>query len=166
MKMSGSFQHSSFLHGARVSAAGQIKIKDGQLRTLQPLSGHYRPPVENFRAFVHSLKDAGADLSHVNIPQSYAVIYGVENWYKVKAGTESNMEHLQHKMEKLLKPEEARKREEAERDNSESARKEAEYLAKEKERRQESWKTELKTSESREEKQPTSQASAGLRERR
>lgn len=32
IKQSGAFQHSSFLHGARVSAAGLIKIKDGRLK--------------------------------------------------------------------------------------------------------------------------------------
>ncbi|KAL8669822.1 MAG: hypothetical protein Q9168_005601 [Polycauliona sp. 1 TL-2023] len=32
IKQSGAFQHSSFLHGGRVSAAGLIKIKDGQLK--------------------------------------------------------------------------------------------------------------------------------------
>lgn len=37
IKQSGSFQHSSFLHGSRISAAGLIKIKDGQLRQLSPL---------------------------------------------------------------------------------------------------------------------------------
>lgn len=31
IKQSGAFQHSSFLHGARVSAAGLIRIKDGRL---------------------------------------------------------------------------------------------------------------------------------------
>lgn len=37
IKKSGAFQHSSFLHGSRISAAGLIKIKDGQLRQLSPL---------------------------------------------------------------------------------------------------------------------------------
>lgn len=46
IKQSGVFQHSSFLHGSRISAAGLIKIKNGQLRSLSPLSGHYRPPAE------------------------------------------------------------------------------------------------------------------------
>ncbi|KAL9018991.1 MAG: hypothetical protein Q9185_003733 [Variospora sp. 1 TL-2023] len=32
IKQSGAFQHSSFLHGGRVSAAGLIKVKDGQLK--------------------------------------------------------------------------------------------------------------------------------------
>lgn len=44
MKQSGAFQHSSFLHGSRISAAGSIVIKNGRLSRLSPLSGHYRPP--------------------------------------------------------------------------------------------------------------------------
>lgn len=36
-KQSGAFQHSSFLHGSRIAAAGIIKIKHGQLRKLSPL---------------------------------------------------------------------------------------------------------------------------------
>jgi hypothetical protein len=37
IKKSGAFQHSSFLRGARIAAAGMIKIKHGQLRSLAPL---------------------------------------------------------------------------------------------------------------------------------
>lgn len=37
IKQSGAFQHSSFLHGGRVSAAGLIKVRDGQLRCTAPL---------------------------------------------------------------------------------------------------------------------------------
>lgn len=37
IKEAGSFQHSSFLRGARIAAAGLIRIKDGQLRSLSPL---------------------------------------------------------------------------------------------------------------------------------
>lgn len=44
VKQSGAFQHSSFLHGSRISAAGSITIKNGRLSKLSPLSGHYRPP--------------------------------------------------------------------------------------------------------------------------
>ena len=44
IKQSGAFQHSSFLHGSRISAAGLIKVKEGKLSKLSPLSGHYRPP--------------------------------------------------------------------------------------------------------------------------
>jgi hypothetical protein len=37
IKAKGAFQHSSFLRGARVAAAGLIKIWNGQLRSLTPL---------------------------------------------------------------------------------------------------------------------------------
>lgn len=37
IKESGAFQHSSFLRGARIAAAGLIKIRNGQLRSLAPL---------------------------------------------------------------------------------------------------------------------------------
>ena len=37
IKQSGAFQHSSFLHGSRISAAGLIKLKEGQVRSLSPL---------------------------------------------------------------------------------------------------------------------------------
>lgn len=42
LKDVGKFQHSSFLFGARVMAAGLIKVKKGQLKSLVPLSGHYK----------------------------------------------------------------------------------------------------------------------------
>lgn len=38
VKNSGAFQHSSFLQGSRISAAGLIKIKNGRLSSLSPLS--------------------------------------------------------------------------------------------------------------------------------
>ncbi|PCH01081.1 Hypothetical protein PENO1_044640 [Penicillium occitanis (nom. inval.)] len=84
IKESGAFQHSSFLRGARISAAGLIRIKDGQLRSLSPLSGHYRPPAANFRAFVHALQNNGVDMSRVSISRSYAVLVGIEGYMKFK----------------------------------------------------------------------------------
>lgn len=84
IKASGAFQHSSFLRGARISAAGLIKIKNGQIRSLSPLSGHYRPPAANFRAFVHALKNNGVDMSHISISRSYAVLVGIEGYMKFK----------------------------------------------------------------------------------
>lgn len=94
IKQSGAFQHSSFLHGARISAAGLIKIKDGQLRRLSPLSGHYRPPTKNFRAFVHSLKDNGVDMSRVSISRSYAVLVGLEMYVKTRRKVKHGVEHV------------------------------------------------------------------------
>lgn len=84
IKESGAFQHSSFLRGARIAAAGLLKIKNGQLRSLSPLSGHYRPPAANFRAFVHALQNNGVDMSRVSISRSYVVLVGIEGYMKFK----------------------------------------------------------------------------------
>lgn len=102
IKQSGAFQHSSFLHGARISAAGLIKIKDGQLRRLSPLSGHYRPPTKNFRAFVHSLKDNGVDMSHVSISRSYAVLVGLEAYVKTRKKIKHGVEHAHDAETKIM----------------------------------------------------------------
>jgi len=102
IKQSGAFQHSSFLHGARISAAGLIKIKDGQLRRLSPLSGHYRPPTKNFRAFVHSLKDNGVDMSRVSISRSYAVLVGLETYVKTRRKVKHGVEHVSNAETKVM----------------------------------------------------------------
>ncbi|TVY58448.1 IQ domain-containing protein IQM6, partial [Lachnellula suecica] len=128
IKQSGAFQHSSFLHGSRISAAGLIKIKNGRLSKVSPLSGHYRPPVSNFRAFVHSLKDAGVDMSHVSISRSYAVLVGLEAYVKTRRRGKRFLKNLVHHRDKILDPEETAKREEAERDKSESAAREQRFL--------------------------------------
>ncbi|KAL1637158.1 hypothetical protein SLS56_000816 [Neofusicoccum ribis] len=129
IKQSGAFQHSSFLHGARISAAGLIKIKDGQLRRLSPLSGHYRPPTSNFRSFVHSLRDNGVDMSRVSISRSYAILVGLEAYVKTRRKLKSGVAHASHHKEKVLHPEEVAKREEQEKDKSKSAEREREILA-------------------------------------
>ncbi|CAI7626445.1 unnamed protein product [Penicillium palitans] len=84
IKESGAFQHSSFLRGARIAAAGMVKIKHGQLRSLAPLSGHYRPPAANFRAFHHALQQQGVDMSHVSMSKSYIMLAGIEGYTKTK----------------------------------------------------------------------------------
>lgn len=131
IKQSGAFQHSSFLHGGRISAAGLIKVKQGQLRSLSPLSGHYRPPTKNFRAFVHSLRDAGVDMSRVSISKSYAVLLGLEGYIKTKKKVEAWEREMGREVEKMIHPEEARERERREMDMSVSARKEREHLERE-----------------------------------
>jgi hypothetical protein len=130
IKQSGAFQHSSFLHGSRISAAGLIKIKDGQLRKLSPLSGHYRPPTKNFRLFVHSMKDAGVDMSRVSISQSYAILVGLEAYVRTRRKFKHGVEHVEHGAEKVVHPEEAKAREQAAIDNSESAAKERQFIEK------------------------------------
>lgn len=124
IKQSGAFQHSSFLKGGRILSAGLIRIKRGQLRRLSPLSGHYAPPAKNFRSFVHSLKDTGADMSRVSISRSYAVLVGLEGYL----GAKRNIKKGEQRIKDMLHPEEARRREEAERDKSKSAQREREVL--------------------------------------
>ncbi len=135
IKSSGAFQHSSFLQGSRISAAGLIKIKNGRLVLLSPLSGHYRPPATNFRAFVRSLREEGVDMKHVSISKSYAVLVGLEVYVKTRRKGKDMVKKLLHGKDKILAPEETRRREEEEKDKSESAKKEREYL--EKKRREE-----------------------------
>ncbi|KAK4191746.1 hypothetical protein QBC35DRAFT_512233 [Podospora australis] len=131
IKNSGAFQHSSFLQGSRISAAGLIKIKDGTLHSLSPLSGHYRPPASNFRAFVHSLKDEGVDMSHVSISKSYAVLVGLETYVKIRKKGKDVVGKVAHRKEKIVRPEETRLKEEEQRDKSESAKREEEVLKEE-----------------------------------
>ncbi|KAI9758011.1 MAG: hypothetical protein M4579_003247 [Chaenotheca gracillima] len=132
IKQSGAFQHSSFLHGARISAAGLIKIKDGQIRSLSPLSGHYRPPSHNFRAFIHSLKESGADTSRVSISKSYTVLVGLEAYVRTRRKVKHAGQHVSHAAEEVARPEVAAKRHQDLQDKSQSAAREREVLAKEK----------------------------------
>jgi hypothetical protein len=128
IKKSGAFQHSSFLHGARISAAGLIKITDGQLRRLSPLSGHYRPPTKNFRMFIQSLQDAQVDMSRVSISRSYAVLVGLEAYVRTRTKFKHGVEHVIEEKDKIIHPEEAKKREEQRMDNSQSAQRERQIL--------------------------------------
>jgi hypothetical protein len=124
IKQSGAFQHSSFLRGARVSAAGLIKIKRGQLRKLSPLSGHYAPPLKNFTEFVKSLEEHKADLSRLSISRSYAVLLGLEGYL----GAKKQAKAVQQGVKDVFDPEGKREREEAAKDKSRSAAREREIL--------------------------------------
>ncbi|KAM0929023.1 hypothetical protein ACQ4PT_001864 [Festuca glaucescens] len=64
-KKKGSFQHSSFLAGGAITAAGRLVVKDGILKAIWPYSGHYLPTEENFRDFVRYLQENGVDLTDV-----------------------------------------------------------------------------------------------------
>lgn len=128
IKDSGAFQHSSFLQGSRISAAGLIKIKNGRLSSLSPLSGHYRPPASNFRAFVRSLKDTGVDMSRVSISKSYTVLVGLETYVKTRRKGKDLLGRLVRRRDKIVAPDEVRRRDEEDRDKSESAEKERRVL--------------------------------------
>jgi hypothetical protein len=133
IKDSGAFQHSSFVQGSRISAAGLIKIKNGRLASLSPLSGHYRPPASNFRAFVRNLKDEGVDMSHVSISKSYAVLVGLEMYVKTRQKGKQLLQRTAHQKDKVIHPEEVQKREEEARDKSQSAETERRFLEKQQE---------------------------------
>ena len=122
IKQSGSFQHSSFLHGTRISAAGLIKVKNGQIRSLSPLSGHYRPPAASFRHFISSLKERNTDMSRVSISKSYAVLVGLEAYLGTKKQAKAVGEGVKLGVEKVVHPEQAKARKEKEKDTSQSAK--------------------------------------------
>ena len=141
IKQSGAFQHSSFFSGARVSAAGLIKIKRGQLRKLSPLSGHYAPPLRNFREYVKALKGEGADLSRLNLGRSYAVLLGLEAYIDTKKHAKT----AEQGVKDMFDPEGKKKREEAAKDKSQSAARERQLLQeKEQEKRKRSLSYRLK----------------------
>ncbi|RDW61113.1 IQ calmodulin-binding motif protein [Aspergillus mulundensis] len=98
IKKRGSFQHSSFLRGGRIAAAGLIKIRQGKLRDLAPLSGHYRPRSSNFHAFFQALRDQGADLSRVSTTKLYATLAGMEGY----VGTKRKVIKAREKMERKI----------------------------------------------------------------
>jgi hypothetical protein len=124
-----------------VSAAGLIKIKRGQVRKLSPLSGHYAPPLKNFREFVKSLKEEGADLSRLNLGRSYAVLLGLEAY----VDTKKHAKTAEQGVKDLVNPKGKREREEAAKDKSKSAARERQILQEqEQERRKRSLSYRLK----------------------
>jgi len=141
IKDSGAFQHSSFLQGSRISAAGLVRVHNGRLTSLSPLSGHYRPPASNFRAFVRSLKEAGADMSRVSISKSYAVLVGLEAYVKTRRRGKELLGKMTRRRDKMVAPEEARRREEDEMDKSASAARERAVVEEEERREREENRT-------------------------
>lgn len=137
IKNSGAFQHSSFLQGSRISAAGLIKIKNGRISSLSPLSGHYRPPASNFHAFVKALKEGGVDMSHVSISKSYAILVGLEAYIKTRKKGKRFVEKMIHHKDKMVDPDEVRRREEEAKDQSQSAQREREIIEQEMAEREE-----------------------------
>ncbi|KAN0059621.1 hypothetical protein ACQY0O_008190 [Thecaphora frezii] len=90
LKQTGYFQHSSFLYGGRVLSAGLLRVDDGQLTSLSPLSGHYRAGTAHFRYFVKTLQDSDVDLSRVVLSKSLLLLAGMEKYgqamKKIKGG--------------------------------------------------------------------------------
>ncbi|EPS68468.1 hypothetical protein M569_06298, partial [Genlisea aurea] len=66
-KKKGFFQHSSFLAGGAITAAGRLVAHQGVLEAIWPYSGHYHPTEENFREFIAFLEDNVVDLANVKV---------------------------------------------------------------------------------------------------
>lgn len=66
-KQKGRFQHSSFLSGAAITAAGRIVSHDGVVKAVWPYSGHYLPTEENFREFICFLRENHVNLTNVKM---------------------------------------------------------------------------------------------------
>ncbi|RXK41274.1 hypothetical protein M231_01424 [Tremella mesenterica] len=80
IKKSGLFQHSSFIAGGKLTSAGIIILKNGLIKSLNPLSGHYRSSIQHHRAFIAQLEKKGADLSHVKLAKSVFSLWGLAKY--------------------------------------------------------------------------------------
>ncbi|XP_023001836.1 IQ domain-containing protein IQM1 [Cucurbita maxima] len=65
LKKKGRFQHSSFLSGGAITAAGRLVAVDGVLKAIWPYSGHYLPTENNFKEFINFLEEHSVDLTNV-----------------------------------------------------------------------------------------------------
>ncbi|VDB86478.1 unnamed protein product [Peniophora sp. CBMAI 1063] len=84
IKKPGTFQHSSFLAGGKVTSAGLISVKDGVIHTLSPLSGHYRTSIDHFHQFLDVLDKKGVDISHVKKTKAEVALWTLEHVAKAK----------------------------------------------------------------------------------
>lgn len=66
-KKKGLFQHSSFLSGGAITAAGRLVAIDGILKAIWPYSGHYLPTENNFKEFITFLEEHTVDLTNVKV---------------------------------------------------------------------------------------------------
>ncbi|KAI3455578.1 hypothetical protein Pfo_012241 [Paulownia fortunei] len=66
-KERGLFQHSSFLAGAAIVAAGRLVVSNGIIKAIWAYSGHYRPTEENFMELTRFLDEQQVDLRNVKL---------------------------------------------------------------------------------------------------
>ncbi|GFP93214.1 hypothetical protein PHJA_001465700 [Phtheirospermum japonicum] len=64
-KQKGLFQHSSFLAGGAITAAGRLVAHAGVIEAIWPYSGHYLPTEENFKEFISFLEEHSVNLANV-----------------------------------------------------------------------------------------------------
>ncbi|WWD05811.1 hypothetical protein V865_003894 [Kwoniella europaea PYCC6329] len=109
IKQSGNFQHSSFLAGGKVTSAGIIVVKHGLIKSLNPLSGHYRSSIEHFRAFIGQLENRGVDLSHVKIAKSVLSLWGLSKYAKITKREQNFISTIKHALHISSEPTEEEK---------------------------------------------------------
>ena len=63
----GRFNHSSFLAGEGVAAAGEITVQNGVVTYLSDRSGHYMPETEHTLQLVYRLQGRGADVTKMKV---------------------------------------------------------------------------------------------------
>lgn len=63
----GQLQHSSFVGGRPVMAAGEIQVHDGQPLIISAKSGHYKPTMDQFLAGLNSLKRNGLNMETLKV---------------------------------------------------------------------------------------------------
>ncbi|WVF67126.1 hypothetical protein IAT40_001871 [Kwoniella sp. CBS 6097] len=109
IKKSGTFQHSSFLAGGKVTSAGLIVVKQGLIKSLNPLSGHYRSSIEHYRAFIAQLENRGIDLSHVKIAKSVLSLWGLSKYAQVTKKEQNLVTHIRRALHLSHEPTEEEK---------------------------------------------------------
>ncbi|CAM0151467.1 unnamed protein product, partial [Urochloa decumbens] len=65
MKDKGVFQHSSFLAGGAIIAAGKLTVENGVIKSIVAYSGHYKPSMDNLDNFMKFLEESGVDLKEI-----------------------------------------------------------------------------------------------------
>jgi hypothetical protein len=63
------FQHSSFLAGGDILAAGKITFNEGTIQTLSNESGHYHPPIESIDTVITILEKRSVKIMNVFIAE-------------------------------------------------------------------------------------------------
>jgi hypothetical protein len=63
----GLFHHSSFLAGAEVAAAGEIRVTGGKVRYVTNKTGHYKAGAEEVWQLLHRFRRSGMDLKPIDV---------------------------------------------------------------------------------------------------
>jgi hypothetical protein len=63
----GRIQHSSFLGGKPVAAAGHVQVRDGRLISIDNKSGHYQAPAKRTDQALEVLEEEGLDVDGVQV---------------------------------------------------------------------------------------------------